>query len=132
MMRGPRFVIFVLLALLAFSAAVGGAADVAQITVSQAELDAAVARQHDQRTADRDRVKALLHRDDVRALAEDHGLDLRRAEAAVDTLEDSELQDLAQRAAQIESGLRGGDLYIRMSLIALLLIIIIVILLANS
>jgi hypothetical protein len=132
MMRGPRFVILVLLALLAFSAAAGSATDVAQTTVSQAELDAAIARQHDQRAADRDRVKALLQRDDVRALAEDNGLDLRRAEAAVDTLEDSELQDLARQAAQIESGLRGGDLYIRMSLIALLLIIIIVILLANE
>jgi len=74
---------------------------------------------------------ALLQRDDVRAMAQEAGLDLRRAEAALDTLEPTELQDLAQQAAAIESGLAGGDTVIRISLVALLLIIIIVILLAD-
>jgi hypothetical protein len=61
-------------------------------------------------------------------LAEGHGLDVRRAEAAVSTLQGDELQRLAQLAAQAEVQLAGGDTVIRISLVALLLIIIIVIL----
>jgi hypothetical protein len=119
-------------ALLVLSGGTSPAADVAPpSTVSQGELDAALARQHDQRAADRDRVRALLQREELRALAEGHGLDLKRAESAVETLGDSELRNLAQQVATIESGLQGGDVYVRLSLIALLLIIIIVILLAD-
>jgi hypothetical protein len=131
MPRASRFMTAAFVALIVLSGATGQASDVEPSTVSQAELDAAIARQHDQRTADRDRVKALLQRDDIRAFAEDQGLDLRRAEVAVDTLGDTELRSLAQQVTFIESGLQGGDPYIRISLVALLLIIIIVILLAD-
>jgi hypothetical protein len=131
MPRGSSFVTATFVAFMVLSGAAGQAAELTPPTVSQDELDAAIARHHDQRTADRDRVKAMLQRDDIRALAQGQGLDLRRAEAAVDTLEDSELRSLAQQVSNIESGLQGGDVYIRLSLIALLLIIIIVILLAD-
>jgi len=105
--------------------------DVRPAAVTQAELDAAVARHLEARAADRERVARLLQRDDVRALASEHGIDLRRAEDALGTLDDSELQTLAAQAAVVDANLEGGDQYLRISLIALLLIIIIVILLVD-
>jgi hypothetical protein len=99
--------------------------------VTSSELEQALGRDADREAAARERVTGLLRRDDVRAMAHEAGVDLVRAEAAVATLEPTELQDLARQAATIESGLAGGDTVIRISLIALLLIIIIVILLAD-
>ena len=99
--------------------------------VTSGELEQALLRHADREGESRSRVIGLLQRDDVRAMAQEAGLDLRRAEAAVGTLEPTELEDLAQQAASIESGLAGGDTVIRISLVALLLIIIIIILLAD-
>ena len=67
----------------------------------------------------------------MRSLAEGYGLDVRRAEAAVSTLEGAELQRLSLLAADANVRLAGGDQVLRISLIAALLIVIIVILLVR-
>jgi hypothetical protein len=100
-------------------------------TIGPAELDAALALHERKEAGQRERVRALLQRDDVRAVAAGQGIDLRRAEGALDTLGGEDLRRLADQTAAVEAGLAGGDLTITISLIALLLIIIIVILLAD-
>lgn len=98
----------------------------------QADLDAAITRTLDREGAARAAITALLQREDVRQLAEGRGLDLRRAEAAVGTLQGDELQQLSLLAARADAQLAGGrDPIISISLVTLLLIVIIVILLTR-
>ena len=95
---------------------------------------AAIAQALQQRVAEtdaqRDRVRQLLQRPEVKELAGQVGLDLRRAEAAVGTLEGQQLADAATQAERIESGLAGGQSRITISttflIIALLLVIVLI------
>jgi hypothetical protein len=103
----------------------------AQSVVSGADLDRAIAARHEADEASRATIRALLARDEVRALAKDAGLDLRRAQSAVGTLDGDELRSLARQAAAADDALAGGGQNIQISLVAALLIIIIVILLVK-
>lgn len=76
-------------------------------------------------------IRNLLGREDVKAMAEGMGLDLRRAEGAVSSLEGADLQRVNARATAANDLLSGGATTITISLVAILLIIIIVILLAS-
>lgn len=98
--------------------------------VTRADLDRAVSARHDADEASRTTIRALLARDEVKAIAKDAGLDLRRAQSAVATLDGDELRGLAAQAATADAALAGGTT-IQISLVAALLIIIIVILLVN-
>jgi hypothetical protein len=81
--------------------------------------------------ASRAAVRRLLDRDEVRRMSGDLGLDLRRAETAVATLQGPELERVAQQARAANELLSGGAQTIQISVVTLLLIIIIVILLAD-
>jgi len=81
--------------------------------------------------ADRAVVQRLLARPDVQAIAADMGLDVRRAQTAVATLDGDQLSRLASQARQAEQELAGGQGSIRISttliIIALLVIILLVV-----
>jgi CHASE3 domain sensor protein len=103
-----------------------------QGVVGTADLDRALRARVDAETTARDAIKDLLARDEVREVAGRAGLDLKRANAAVDTLQGAELQEMSARAAAADAALAGGkNITITISVVALLLIIIIVILLAK-
>ena len=97
----------------------------------QSALDAAVQDHAGTAAADRETVVRLLQRPDVQAIAGDLGLDLRRAESAIATLDGQQLRDLAAQARQAEQGLAGGQSTITISttviIIALLILIIILV-----
>jgi hypothetical protein len=80
---------------------------------------------------DRAVVQRLLARPDVQALAAEMGLDLRRAQTAVATLDGDQLSRLASQARQAEQELAGGQGSIRISttliIIALLVIILLIV-----
>ena len=124
-------VTYVLVGMLALSGPLALSADPAVGLASQADLDNALAKALVQEDAARNTITTLLQRDEVRSLAEGYGLDVRRAEAAVGTLQGDELQRLSLLAADADYQLAGGDRVISISLVALLLIVIIVILLAK-
>ncbi len=130
-MRIRQLITSLLLGVLVLSAPLAHSADTYTAPTTQSELDAAIVEALAREDASRSRITSLLQRDEVRSLAEGHGLDMRRAEAAVGTLQGDELERLAQLATQAEVQLAGGDTIIRISLVALLLIIIIVILLTQ-
>jgi hypothetical protein len=97
----------------------------------QSALDAAV-QDHAARTAaDRETVLRLLERPEVQAVAGDLGLDLRRAQTAIATLEGQQLTDLAAQAQQVEQALAGGQSRIVISttliIIALLVLILLIV-----
>ncbi len=80
---------------------------------------------------DRAVVQRLLERPDVRKLAAEIGLDVRRAQAAVATLDGEQLSQLAAQARQAELALAGGQSSVRISttliIIALLVIILLIV-----
>jgi hypothetical protein len=94
-------------------------------------IDRALQQHVDASDADRAVIQRLLARPDVRALAAELGLDMRRAESAAATLDGEQLSDLAARARQAEQGLAGGQSSIRISttliIIALLVIILLIV-----
>ena len=97
---------------------------------SQSALDAAVQDHVATSADDRKTVQRLLERPEVQAVAGDIGLDLRRAQSAVSTLEGQQLSTLATQARQVEQALAGGQSSITLSttmiIIGLLLVILIV------
>ena len=98
---------------------------------SQSILDAAVQEHVDNVEADREAVMRLLDREDVRTVAGDLGLDLRRMETAIATLEGQPLADVVAQAQRVEQALAGGQSRVVISttliIIALLVLILIVV-----
>jgi hypothetical protein len=98
--------------------------------VDQATLDRAIAA-HLQRTdADRRTIRGLLERQQVRELADRTGIDIKRAEAAVATLDGPELRELAEQVRVVENSLAGGSsvtLSTTTIIIGLLILILIIV-----
>ena len=79
--------------------------------------------------ADREAVARLLARPEVQKIAGDAGLDLRRAEQAVATLDAPQLADIAAQARQIEQSLAGGQSRVTISTTMIIIALLVVILL---
>ena len=100
--------------------------------VDPAQMRQAIADQAVRDQENRDAVRGVLQRSDVRELAGRLGLSVTRAEHAVATLTSDELSRLAGPARVADAQLAGGaDQMIVISVTTLLLIIIIVLLVAN-
>ena len=96
---------------------------------SQQLLDAAL-QQH-VRAADQDRetVRLFLQRDDVKAIAGKYGVDLRRAESAVATMDAQDLAGVARQARQADRALAGGQSSVTISTTAIIIGLLVLILL---
>ena len=101
------------------------------VVVDRAAVDQALGAKVLSDESARDAVRTLLARDEVKAMAANMGLDLRRANTAVSTLQGADLQRVSDRAAVANDMLAGGDQTITVSLVAVLLIVIIIILVSN-
>jgi hypothetical protein len=99
--------------------------------VDRAALDQALAVKAQSDETDRDAIRGLLRRDDVKAMVNGMGVDVKRAESAVASLDGRDLQDAAVQARAANELLVGGAQTIQISVVTLLLIIIIIILLAD-
>jgi hypothetical protein len=97
----------------------------------QAALDAALQQHTNSSAADREMIQRLLERDEVKAIAGHAGLDLRRAQGAVATLEGADLAEVAAQARQADQALAGGQSRITISttliIIALLVLILLIV-----
>jgi hypothetical protein len=97
-------------------------------SASQAAIEQALQEGSASR-ADRERVLRLLERTDVAAIAQNAGIDLQRAQAAVATFTDAELASIAKQAKAVEEALVGGQsvtISTTFLIIALLLVIILI------
>lgn len=99
-----------------------------------AAIDRALAEHAADVDADRAVVRRVLERPDVRALAADVGVDVRRAESAIATLEGEPLAQLAAQARLAEQALAGGQggsitLSYTLIIIGLLVLILLVLIL---
>ena len=93
-----------------------------------AALDAAVQEHVASRAADRETSQRLLTRPDVQAVAGDAGIDLRRVEGAVATLDDSTLAAIAAQARQVEQALAGGQSRVTISTTTIIIVLLVLIL----
>ena len=95
----------------------------------QQVLDAAI-QQH-VRAADQDRetVRQFLLRNDVRAIAGKYGIDIRRAESAVATMNASDLASIAAQARAADESLAGGASTVTISTTTIIIGLLVLILL---
>ena len=94
-------------------------------------LQQALAAQAAGEDAQRDVIRRVLDRADVKELAGRMGLNVADASTAVATLSGADLNAAAQHAQAMEQALAGGAATVVISLTTLLLVLIIVILLAD-
>lgn len=109
-------------------------ADEGRHVIGEPELEELVAREARRRQRARQAVRRVLRRPEVERVAEAMGLDVRRAEAAVATVDGEELDHLARTARDVEDRLAGGDRTFTITattLIIILLVVIIIILAAD-
>jgi hypothetical protein len=102
--------------------------------VGKKALTQAVQERVSQDQADRDAIRALLARTEVRQIAARAGLSLEKAQAAVSTLQGQDLKDIASQARQVNNDFAGGASNIVIStttIIIVLLIIILIVLIAD-
>ena len=122
------------LAVLLAAFLVAPAAQAQTHVINKSALAQAVQERVSQDQADREAILALLHRQEVKQIAQQAGLSLQKAEAAVSTLNGEDLRDLAARSRQAQNDLAGGASNIVIStttLIIVLLIIILIVLIAD-
>ena len=126
-----RTFVLSLTVLLTLTAAASPAQGQTTHTAPQSAIDAALQQHATAADADRDTVRRLLARPEVRELAGGMGLDLRRASDAVGTLEGQDLAAVAAQARQAESALAGGQSSVTISttliIIGLLVLILIIV-----
>ena len=100
--------------------------------ISKAALDQAVQQRVARDQADREAIRSLLQREEVKEIAGNAGLSLEKAVAAVSVLDGEQLQQLADTSRQIDSQLAGGASTVVIStttiIIVLLLVLLIVVL----
>jgi hypothetical protein len=96
-------------------------------------IDQALAQHVDSADSDRALVQRVLEQPAVRALANELGIDVRRAQSAVATLDSARLTELAARATAVDRALAGGKGSITISttllIIGLLVLIILILVL---
>jgi ribosomal protein L12E/L44/L45/RPP1/RPP2 len=126
-----RTFVLSLTVLLTLTAAASPAQAQTTHTAPQSTIDAALQQHSTAADADRDTVRRLLARPEVRELAGGMGVDLRRASDAVSTLEGQDLAAVAAQARQAESALAGGQsVTISTTLIIIGLLVLILIIVA--
>lgn len=98
---------------------------------SPAALDALVAERVRQDDANRQVVRDVLERPEVREVARQAGLDLERARQGVATLTSDELREIADQARRVDAGLTGGaSVVISTTLIIIVLLVVILLIVA--
>jgi len=128
-------VIRIFLALLAFAivgVAIAGSARAAGTrsdVVPASEIQASITQRMDSEAAQRQEIHQLLQRPDVRRIAGAAGLNIARANAAVDQLSGADLADACAKADEL-NGITGGRQTVTVAvttiiIVALLLIILV-------
>jgi hypothetical protein len=101
----------------------------AQPTIAApATLDALVAEQAREDAANRQVVRDVLDRREIREVARQAGLDLERARQGVATLTSDELREIADQARRVDASLSGGASTLVISTTTIIIILLVVIL----
>lgn len=124
-MEGIRTAVIILFVLIASAPAAAQQRHAA----AEAALDQAIADHVRQKADDRAAVQRVLEIEQVRELANGIGLDLKRADAAIATLDDAQLGTIAAEARAASDALAGGQSTITISTTAIIIGLLVLILL---
>ena len=108
-----------------FMAPVAGAQD---HVIGKSALDKAVQERVAREQTDREAIRSLLQRKEVRDIAAKAGLSLEKAQAAVSTLQGADLEQAAAQAREAQNNLAGGASTIVISTTTIIIILLLVIL----
>jgi hypothetical protein len=114
--------------LLAVAASIPASAQQAHVA-DQTTLDRAVADHVRQAADDRQEVLRVLEKEQVRELAEGLGVDLKQAQTAIATLNETELGAIATQARAVNDALAGGQSTVTISTTVIIIGLLILILL---
>ena len=123
-MRLVRRTVAVCLAVLFMTPAVNAQSNV----IGKSALDKAVQERVSRDQADREAIRTLLQRAEVRDVAGKAGISLDRAATAVSTLQGDDLRQIADQARQIDNQLAGGRSTIVISTTTIIIVLLLVIL----
>ncbi len=98
--------------------------------VGRSALDQALRQRAGQEQVDREAIRTLLRRSEVREVASKAGLSLEKAEAAVSTLQGQELTQAASHARQVQDNLSGGASTIVISTTTIIIVLLVLLLVA--
>lgn len=97
-------------------------------TISPSALDQAVQQRVSQDRTDRQAIRDLLQRDEVKSIARQAGLSVEKADAAVSMLQGDELHQLAGQARTVDQQLAGGASTIVISTTTIIIVLLIILL----
>ena len=97
--------------------------------IGKAALDKAVRNRVAAEQADREAVRTLLNRAEVRDMAGKAGLSVDKALTALSTLQGDDLRQIAQQARQVDDQIAGGASTIVISTTTIIIVLLLVILL---
>lgn len=120
-MRTTRFI-----ACLSFLFIVATGTAEGQQVLGEADLNAAVVDRVDTAERDRQQLRSLLQRDDVRRVVSERGVDVDHLDDAIGTLSGADLERIAPLVQQVNGELVGGQA-IRLSATTIILILLLVI-----
>ena len=109
MHRYPKSLVAILLVAILLPAATALRANQEESIVDQKTLDRAIAAKVESEDGSRDAIRSLLQRPEVRILVEGMGVDVKRAHAAVATLNAQDALFLGSLADGIDTQLAGGQ-----------------------
>src|SRR3954453_13490321 len=98
--------------------------------IGTSALDKAVQQRVASEQADRQAILSLLQRQEVRDVAARAGLSVDKAQAAVSTLQGTDLQQAASQARQVQNNLAGGASTIVISTTTIIIVLLIVLIVA--
>jgi hypothetical protein len=131
-MRVTRYVVAIFLSV-SFVLPPGARAQQATVA-DQAMLDQAVAAHSRQADTDRADIRRMLSRQQIREIASRAGIDVKRAETAIATLDGTDLRQIAEQARAVDNSLAGGQSRVTISTTAIiigLLVLILIIVAVN-
>jgi hypothetical protein len=114
---------------LLFASAIWLPVSAQQHVVDRATLDQVVADHVRQKADDREAIHRVLELEQVRKVAEGAGIDLKRAETAVATLDDGEVGRIAAQARAVNEALAGGQSTVEISTTVIIVFLLVLILL---
>lgn len=98
--------------------------------IGDVDIQTQIDRRIDNESADRQAVRDLLRRPEVRRIAGAAGLDIERASAAAGILSGTELKEIAACAHEINGGV-GGTERVTLSVSAIIIILLLILILSH-
>ena len=116
------------LAVLLAAFLVAPAAQAQTHVIGKSALSQAVQERVSQDQADREAIRSLLQRPEVKQIASQAGVSVEKAQAAVSTLSGQDLRDLAAQSRQVQNDLAGGASTVVISTTTIIIVLLIIIL----